>query len=87
MSSNVDSRRGAEDFTSASDCFQMANGEKKWIPHMLVHRLSSHNSFPARFLTYDPKKRITAEEALSHKYFKVSVEQCNARVIKFKFLL
>lgn len=30
-----------------------------------------------RFLTYDPKKRITAEDALAHEYFKVSDKNLN----------
>ena len=26
-----------------------------------------------KFLTYDPKKRITAEEALTHSFFEVNI--------------
>ena len=34
--------------------------------------MKSRSPFP-RFLTYDPKRRITSEEALEHEYFEVFV--------------
>ena len=41
---------------------------KKFPPSLLTQ-----NGFDLlnRFLTYDPKKRITAKDALEHPYFKV----------------
>jgi cell division cycle 2-like protein len=44
------------------------NLRKKFPPTFLTE---SGFNLMNRFLTYDPKKRISAIEALEHKYFKV----------------
>ena len=39
-----------------------------------------------KFLTYDPKRRITAEEALKHSFFEVSTMKCTTGLSFFVFL-
>lgn len=56
----------------------LPNAQKIKIPHQPYSNLANRFKFLSangldlleKMLTYDPKKRITAEEALNHRYFK-----------------